>query len=42
MGYKRTSEVADRKERLQNAILAFQNQAFNSIRAAANAFKVSY
>ena len=42
MGYKRTSKVADREERLQNAISAYRNQEFNSIRAAADAFKVSH
>ena len=42
MGYKRTSEVADREERLQDAISAYRNQEFTSIRAAADAFKVSH
>ena len=41
MGYKRTSNVADREEQLQNAISAFQNHEFDSIRAAANAFGVN-
>jgi hypothetical protein len=42
MGYKRTSEVADREERLQNAISAYNNQKFDSIRATATAFNVSH
>ena len=42
MGYKRTSEVADREQRLQDAISAFRNQKFDSIRAAANHFRVSH
>ena len=41
MGYKRTSKVADLEERLQDAISAFQNHEFKSIRAAANAFGIS-
>ena len=41
MGYKRTSNIADREEQLQNAISAFQKQEFTSIRAAANAFGVN-
>jgi DDE superfamily endonuclease/Tc5 transposase DNA-binding domain len=41
MGYKRTSEVADREQRLQDAISAYKNQEFDSIRAAANHFRVS-
>ena len=41
MGYKRTSKVVDLEERLQSAISAFQKQEFDSVRAAANAFKVS-
>ena len=36
MGYKRTLKVADLEERLQDAISAFQNHEFKSIRAAAN------
>jgi len=42
MGYKRTSKVADLKERLQSAISAFRNQEFKSVRAAADAFHVSH
>src|SRR5712672_2821819 len=41
MGYKRKSEVADREQRLQDAISAYKNQEFSSIRAAANHFRVS-
>ena len=41
MGYKRTSEVVDREQRLQDAISAYQNQEFSSIRATANHFRVS-
>ena len=42
MGYKRTLEVANREERLQNAISAYNNQEFNFIRATATAFNVSH
>jgi hypothetical protein len=41
MGYKRKSEAADREKRLQDAISAYNNQEFNSIRAAADHFRVS-
>ena len=42
MGYKRTSKVADVEERLQEAIIAHRNHQFNSVRSAANAFRVSH
>jgi hypothetical protein len=42
MGYQRTSKVADLKERVQTAILAYRNQEYKSVRAAAAAFSVSY
>ena len=42
MGYKRTSKVLDLEERLQKAIIAYNNQEFNSVRGAATAFNVSH
>ena len=42
MGYKRTSKVLDLEERLQKAIIAYNNQEFNSVRGAITAFNVSH
>ena len=42
MGYKRTLKVLDLEERLQKAIIAYNNQEFNSVRGAATAFNVSH
>lgn len=41
MGYKRISKAVDREQRLQDAISAFRNKEFDSVRAAANAFDIS-
>ena len=42
MGYKRTLKVVHRKEQLQKAILAFNNQDFNTVRGAVIAYNVLY
>ena len=42
MGYKRTSKVVHREEQLQKAILAFNNQDFDTVRGAAMAYNVSH
>ena len=41
MGYKSTSKVYDREERLQQAISAYRNREFSTVRSAAKEFNVS-
>ena len=42
MGYECNSKAVDLEERLQKAILAYNNQEFDSIRGAATAFNISH
>lgn len=42
MGYKRTSKESGLEDRIQEAIIAYKNHGFTSIRAAANHFDVSH
>ena len=42
IGYKRASKASDLDRKVQDAISAYQNQEFPSVRAAASHFQISH